>query len=133
MTVTRFGVSIDEKLLERFDELIGEKGYANRSEAIRDLIRDTLVAEKWEKGKDAVGSLTLVYDHHVRGVDDKLTDLQHEHYTSVIASMHAHLDEHNCMEVIIIKGKTDDIKRIADSLIASRGVKHGKLVMTTGF
>lgn len=129
--VTRFGISIPTKLLERFDDLIQEKGYPNRSEAIRDLIRGHLVEEEWKEGGNVVGSLTLIYDHDVRGVSDNLTEMQHNAHGNIISSMHVHLDEHHCMEVLVITGLAQEVQRIADNLLASKGVKHGKLVMTT--
>jgi CopG family nickel-responsive transcriptional regulator len=129
--VVRFGVSLSSELLKKFDKVIGEKNYTNRSEAIRDLIRDFLVGEEWEKGKEVVGSLTLLYDHEVRGVDERLTDIQHLHHAHIISSMHVHLDEQNCIEVLVIRGIAEEVKKIADSLISARGVKHGKLVMTS--
>ena len=129
--VSRFGVSIPKGLIEGFDSLIKEKGYTNRSEAIRDLIRAYIVEEEWKGEGDVVGSLTLIYDHDVRGVSDKLTEMQHHHHASIISSMHVHLDERNCMEVLVISGLADDVKNISSGLIASKGVKHGKLVMTT--
>ncbi|MEE9594092.1 MAG: nickel-responsive transcriptional regulator NikR [Candidatus Hydrothermarchaeales archaeon] len=129
--VERFGVSLSPKLLVKFDEVMKERGYTNRSEAIRDLMRDCIVSSEWEKGGDVVGALTLVYDHHVRGVMDKLTALQHEHHANVVSSMHVHLDEHNCMEFLVLRGQAEEVKRIADSLISARGVKHGKLVAST--
>jgi CopG family nickel-responsive transcriptional regulator len=129
--VVRFGVSLSSELLKKFDKVIGEKNYTNRSEAIRDLIRDFLVGEEWEKGKEVVGSLTLLYDHEVRGVDERLTDIQHSHHAHIISSMHVHLDERNCIEVLVIRGIAEEVKKIADSLISARGVKHGKLVMTS--
>ena len=129
--LTRFGISIPNKLLKKFDSLIDEKGYTNRSEAIRDLIRNFLVEEEWDGTGEVVGSLTLVYDHDVRGVSDKLTEIQHNFHGNIISSMHVHLDEHNCMEVLVIAGSVESVKNIASSLVASRGVKHGKLVMTT--
>ncbi|MEE8168067.1 MAG: nickel-responsive transcriptional regulator NikR [Candidatus Hydrothermarchaeales archaeon] len=129
--VVRFGVSLDRDLLEKFDALIEERGYANRSEAIRDLIRNSLVTREWEAGEgEVVGSLTLIY-HHGSGVSDKLTDLQHQHAGSVVSGMHVHLDEENCAEILVLRGMAKKIKEISDSLISSRGVKHGKLVMTT--
>jgi CopG family nickel-responsive transcriptional regulator len=132
MAVTRFGVSLDNILLERFDSLLGKKGYANRSEAIRDLIRDSLVMEEWESStSETVGSITIVYSHDTRELTDTLTDLQHHYYDAIISSMHIHLDEHNCLEVIVVKGKAKDIKAIADRLIGTKGVKHGKLSVTT--
>ena len=128
----RFGVSIDNGLLERFDRVVAEKRYVNRSEAIRDLIRDALVEQAWEAGEEeTVGTLTLVYDHHVRDLSDRLTDIQHDHHDRIISTLHVHLDHHNCLEVLIVRGKAGQIKSIADSMIGVKGVKHGKLVMTT--
>lgn len=132
MATIRFGVSLDRILLNRFDGLIGKKGYANRSEAIRDLIRDSLVTEEWESSaSETVGSITIVYSHETRVLTDTLTDLQHHFCNAIISSMHIHLDEHNCLEVIVVKGKAMDIREIADRLIGTKGVKHGKLTVTT--
>ena len=127
----RFGVSIGSELLDKFDKLIGSKGYVNRSEAIRDLIRDYLVEYEWEEDVETMGSVTLVYDHHIHELSELLTSLQHENHAMIISSMHIHIDEHNCLEVIIIKGKGSQVKSIADKLISTKGVKHGKLIMTT--
>lgn len=128
----RFGVSVPPELLERFDEKIDEKMYSNRSEAIRDLIRDFLVEEKWKTSDEEVyGSLTLVYDHEKKGIADKLTEIQHQDHTRTVSTMHIHLDKHNCMETIAIKGKPEDVEKIADRLISTKGVKHGKLMMTS--
>src|SRR3989338_11687877 len=130
--VIRFGVSLDEKLLDGFDRLISKKGYTNRSEAIRDLIRDSLVKDEWEEDtRETVGTITLVYDHHTRELPDTLADLQHNFYASIISAMHVHLDKHNCLEVLVVRGRTGDIKKIADRLIGTKGVKHGKLSVTT--
>jgi len=130
--ISRFGVSIDEKLLESFDLLIEQKGYVNRSEAIRDLIRASLVELKWEAGdEDAVGTVTLVYNHHVRDLSDKLTEHQHAYHDNVVSTLHVHLDAHNCLEVLVVRGAASVVKKIADELIGVKGVKHGKLVMTT--
>lgn len=132
MAIIRFGVSLDKILLERFDGLIEKKGYANRSEAIRDLIRDSLVMKEWESSiAETVGTITIVYSHDTRELTDTLTDLQHRYHNSIISSMHIHLDEHNCLEVIVVKGRSKDIKAIADRLIGTKGVKHGKLSVTT--
>lgn len=128
----RFGISLDDKLLENFDHLIEQKRYLNRSEAIRDLIRASLVEERL--GIDdqlAVGTVTLVYNHHVRDLSDKLTEHQHSHHEQIISTLHIHLDAHNCLEVLVIRGVVRDIKRIAHELIGVKGVKHGRLVMTT--
>lgn len=128
----RFGISLDEKLLANFDELIEQKSYMNRSEAIRDLIRASLVEEcLGSEDQVAVGTVTLVYNHHVRDLSDKLTEHQHTHHDQIISSLHVHLDAHNCLEVLIIRGVVKDIKKIANELIGVKGVKHGKLVMTT--
>jgi len=128
----RFGISINDRLLERFDRLIEEKGYVNRSEAIRDLIRNALVEEAWSKeDEEAIGTVSLVYDHHTRDLADKLTEHQHSHHKEIVSSLHVHLDAHHCLEVVVLKGKAKDIKHLADELIGTKGVKHGKLMTTT--
>lgn len=128
----RFGISIDDKLLESFDRLIEQKRYMNRSEAIRDLIRGALVDTKWQDGEEEmVGTVTIVYNHHVRDLSDKLTEHQHAHHHQIISALHVHLDAHNCLEVLVVRGKAKDVRNIADELIGVKGVKHGKLVMTT--
>ena len=130
--VVRFGVSTDERLLAKFDTLIAEKGYINRSEAVRDLIRGALVEDQWEAGKaEAVGTVTLVYDHHSTDLSDKLTEHQHSHHEEIVSTLHIHLDTHHCLEVVVLRGVARDIKRIADGLIGTKGVKHGKFVATT--
>lgn len=128
----RFGVSIDEKLLTRFDALIGEKGYVNRSEAIRDLIRDMLVTEETaDPNAEAMGTLTLVYSHEVREIADKLNDIQHHYFGNIVSAVHVHLDEHNCLEVLILRGKSKTVKEIADRLLSIKNVRHGKLTITS--
>jgi CopG family nickel-responsive transcriptional regulator len=130
--VIRFGISADERLLERFDALIAAKGYVNRSEAVRDLIRNALVEEQWSSGEGvAVGTVTLVYDHHSTDLSDKLTEHQHSHHESIISTLHIHLDAHHCLEVVVLRGPSAEIKRLADELIGTKGVKHGKFVATT--
>ena len=130
--VIRFGVSIDEKLLDQFDKLIDLKRYTNRSEAIRDLIRASLVEARTENGdEEMIGTVTLVYDHHVHDLAEKLNEQQHANNDKIISSLHVHLDAHNCLEVLVARGKACDVKRIADELIGVKGVKHGKLVMTS--
>ena len=132
MPVIRFGISLEDILLVRFDNLIQKKGYSNRSEAIRDLIRDSLVMDEWGSSTaETVGTITIVYSHDTRELTDALTDLQHHYHNSIISTMHVHLDEQNCLEVIVVKGKATDIKTIADRLIGRKGVKHGKLTVTT--
>jgi CopG family nickel-responsive transcriptional regulator len=130
--VVRFGVSIDERLLDRFDALIAEKAYVNRSEALRDLIRASLVDEQWSVGDaEAVGTVTLVYDHHSRDLADKLTEHQHTHHREIVSVLHVHLDADHCLEVVVLRGVAREIKRIADGLIGTKGVKHGRFVATT--
>ena len=130
--VTRFGVSIEEKLLGQFDRVCARKGYTNRSEALRDLIRESLVREQWDVGtEEAVGTVTLVYSHDVPELADKLTDLQHEHYRQIVSTLHVHLDPHHCLEVLVLRGKAKELKAIADRLIGTRGVKHGTFSATT--
>jgi CopG family nickel-responsive transcriptional regulator len=130
--VVRFGVSIEEGLLERFDALIAEKEYATRSEALRDLIRASLVEEQWNVGDgEVVGTVTLVYDHHASDLAEKLADHQHSHHEEVVSTLHVHLDAHHCLEVVVLRGGAAALKRIADGLIGTKGVKHGKFVATT--
>lgn len=129
---TRFGVSISDDLLQRFDELITGKGYQNRSEAIRDLIRNALIEEELTDEETlTVGSISLVYNHHTRDLADKLTHHQHSHHKDIISALHVHLDAHNCLEIIVVKGRAREIRRMADELIGTKGVKHGKLMMTS--
>ncbi len=127
----RFGVSISEQLLERFDRLIADKGYSNRSEALRDLIRAELVEREIEEDEDVVGSVTVVYDHNVRELSDKLTRLGHDDHHLVLSSMHVHLDHDHCLEVIVVKGNAGRVRSFAERLIGTRGVKHGKVVLTS--
>ena len=132
MSLTRFGISLEEDLLKQFDHLITRKGDSNRSEAIRDLIRDNLVKQEWDAGdREIVGAITLVYSHDTRELTDTLTDMQHHFHNSTVSSMHVHLDEHNCLEVLVVRGKGNEIKKIADRLIGTKGVKHGKLTVTS--
>ncbi len=130
--LVRFGISINEDLLERFDEQVVEKGYDNRSEAIRDLIRNQLVELEWAEGEEEVaGTLTLVYNHHHKGLTDLLTDLQHHYTHLVISTMHVHLDKHNCLEVLVLKGRAVEAKEVANRLLGVKGVLHGKLAVTS--
>lgn len=130
--LSRIGVAIDTDLLEQFDSLIAKRGYTNRSEAFRDLIRDELVEETWESPEsNVVGTVTLVYDHHVRLLNERLTDLQHEHHRSILSTLHIHLDHDNCLEVLVVRGKAGVVRHIADTLISTKGVKHGRLTITT--
>ena len=132
LALERFGVSMDEDLLSRFDERIRLAGYTSRSEAIRDVIRNYLVREEWDsEDADVVGTVALVYDHHTRQLEDKLTSVQHDHHQQIICSMHVHLDAHNCLEVIVLSGRAAEVRRLAEHLISTRGVKHGELICTT--
>ena len=129
--LSRFGVSLEEDLLAAFDLSIGGMGYQNRSEAIRDLIRDHLIQKKVGVGDtEVIGVVTLVYDHRVHHLSDLLADMQHKADVVVSASLHIHLDEHNCLEVIVIRGRADKVHQIASKLIATKGVQNGKLVTT---
>ena len=130
--LTRFGVSLHEELLEPFDALCAVKGYTNRSEAIRDLIRKALVAEEWQQADgQGAGTLTLVYDHHKNDLARRLTQMQHDEHDIIIATLHVHLDHHNCLEVLILKGEAARVRALADKLISCKGVKHGTFSGTT--
>jgi len=130
--IIRFGVSLEAALLEKFDPLLAKLGYKSRSEAIRDLIRERLVTEEWKDDKAAaMGVLSLVYSHEIRELSKKLTDIQHHHLGIILSSTHIHMDEHNCLEVVILKGSGKNIREVADHLLSAKGVKHGKLIMTT--
>jgi CopG family transcriptional regulator, nickel-responsive regulator len=128
--LSRTGVSLDEGLLNEFDRLITKRGYKNRSEAFRDLIREALLSETVDLNRPVVGTLTLVYDHHVPNLSEKLTEAQHSAGAMVLAATHVHLDHHYCLEVVIMKGRSKEIQGIADRILALRGVELGKLVLT---
>jgi CopG family nickel-responsive transcriptional regulator len=127
----RFGVSLPDDLLLRFDAEIKHKGYSNRSEALRDLIREYLVQKEINSDAEVVGTLTLVYDHHVPDLDVKLKSIQHDYYQHIMSNIHFHLDHHHCLEVIILHGHCSQLRAISDRLIGLRGVKHGKLTLTS--
>ncbi len=133
--LARVGISLEDNLLEQFDRLIERRGYQNRSEAIRDLIRDQLVQEEWsEPGQDSsekVAVVSIVYDHDSSSLSQKLTHLQHEHHRSVVSALHVHLDAHNCLEVLILRGKAKEILSMGESLVSTKGVKYGKLMPAT--
>jgi CopG family transcriptional regulator, nickel-responsive regulator len=129
--LSRIGVAIDSDLLDRFDEHIAKRGYTNRSEAFRDMIREDLVEHASESPEARViGTVTLVYDHHVRMLSDRLTDLQHDAHHIILSTLHVHLDHDNCLEVIVVKGKSAEVRRVADALISTKGVKLGRLTIT---
>jgi CopG family nickel-responsive transcriptional regulator len=129
--LVRFGVSLDRKLLKRFDAAIRQTGYKNRSEAIRDLIRSDLVAREWKESKEVVGVIMLVYDHHARQLQEAITDLQHRHLEEIVSTQHVHLDHDNCLEVVIVRGLSRLVQKLAGRLKALRGVKHCSLSMST--
>jgi CopG family nickel-responsive transcriptional regulator len=127
----RFGVSMESELLARLDEMIDKKGYTNRSEAIRDFVREKIVQERVDDpNAQAFGVLSFVYDHHVRELEGKLTDFQHEHFKTIVSTSHIHIDHDNCLEVIILKDKAGKISEVSDKILSFKGVKHGSLSLT---
>jgi CopG family transcriptional regulator, nickel-responsive regulator len=131
-TLSRIGVAIDSALLKKFDALIGRRGYTNRSEAFRDLIRDALIEQTASRAENVVvGTVTLVYDHHVRMLSERLTEMQHDHFHIVLSTLHVHLDHDHCLEVLVLKGKASMVQKMADALISTKGVQHGRLTITT--
>ena len=129
--LVRFGVSLEKSLLERFDVLIREKQYTNRSEALRDLIRRELVQQEWQSGSDVVGTITLVYDHHKRDVLIRVMDMQHDFQEVIISTQHIHLDHHNCLEIVAARGKAEEVQKLADALRSIKGVRHATLSMSS--
>lgn len=129
--LARTGLSIDRELLAKFDLAIAKKRYKNRSEAVRDLIRNHLVSEEADSNKLVVGTLTIVYDHHRPNLTEKLVEAQHQAGSKVLAATHVHLDHHNCLEVVIMKGRGGELSDLANGILSLRGVKHGRLVITT--
>jgi len=127
----RFGISLDKGLSERFDELIRRRAYTNRSEAIRDLIRQDLVEQEWLHGSEVAGAITLIYNHHKRELLNKITDIQHDFQNVIISAQHIHLDHHNCLEIIAVKGNPAEVQKLASTLKAVKGVKHSTLSMST--
>ncbi len=128
--IIRFGVSLEKDLLQRFDRLIRAKKYTNRSEALRDLIRQEFVKKQWEEGKEVAGAITFVYDHHRRDLLNRIMDLQHDFQKIIISTQHIHLDHDNCLEIVAVKGKAREAMQLADALKALKGVRHGTLSMT---
>ncbi|MDK9699863.1 MAG: nickel-responsive transcriptional regulator NikR [bacterium] len=130
--LTRFGVAMEDDLLSRFDELIRKKGYRNRSEAIRDLVREQMIQTELEDGGQSVfGAFVFTYDHHHRNLEAKLTELQHDHIHEIIATSHVHVDHDHCLEVILMKGSVAEVSNIAEKILSMKGVQHGKLTLTT--
>jgi CopG family nickel-responsive transcriptional regulator len=130
--LSRFSLSMPSDLVQQLDAMVKAKGYANRSQAVADMVRAQLVEHHGQEGAGEIaGTVTLVYDHHKRNIQALLTDIQHDHDDVIIATLHVHLDHHHCMEVLAVRGRSDAVRRVADCLIAARGVKHGKLTVTT--
>ncbi|MBL7197387.1 MAG: nickel-responsive transcriptional regulator NikR [Candidatus Omnitrophica bacterium] len=127
----RFGVSLEKGLLDKFDHLIKGKNYTNRSEAIRDLIREKLVEKQWQEGKEIAGAITLIYDHHKRELLNKIIDVQHDFQKVIISTQHIHLDHNNCLEIIAVKGSPKKAQALADTLKSVKGVKHVTLSMSS--
>ena len=129
--LARIGIAMDEDLLNGFDKLIAKRGYANRSEAFRDLVRNELVTElSGSPDAEIFGTITLIYDHHTRLLPERLTELQHQNYGAILSTVHVHLDHDNCLEVVLVQGKSTLVQNLANSLIATKGVKHGRFTLT---
>ena len=129
--IVRFGVSIEPDLLKRFDKMIKKEGYSNRSEAIRDIIRKNLISEKIkDPNEQAIGTLTMIYDHHIGNLTTKLLDIQHDHHNEILTTTHLHIDHDNCLEILVLKGKMKNIQKLADKIKSLKGIKHGELVIT---
>jgi len=131
--LTRFGVSVEDELLVSFDRLVADRGYATRSEALRDLMRDALIQSRidaQQKGAEVLGSLTLVYDHHAHDLTERMAELQHDHHDLVVSVLHIHISHDDCMEVIVLRGRAGEVRTLANSLVSLKGVKHGKLFVT---
>ncbi len=127
----RISLSIEEPLLKRLEKLVQEYRYANRSEFVRDMIRERLVAQEWEQDQEVVGTITLLYNHHIRQLSEKLTSLQHHHHTAILVTTHVHLDEHLCVEVILARGRAEHIRDIVNQLRQQKGVLHTALTMSS--
>jgi len=127
----RFSVSLEDSLLDDFDLFIRKRKYSNRSEAVRDLIRKAFVREEWEADREVVGVISLVYDHHQRQLQERITEIQHDYHTLITSTTHVHMDHHNCLEVAIVRGKAKEVQELAERLIALKGVKNGNLAMSS--
>jgi CopG family nickel-responsive transcriptional regulator len=129
--ITRFGVSIEPDLLEKFDRMMKKKRYTNRSEAIRDIIREHLISEHVKNpSAEVIGTLTMIYDHHTGPLVDRLLEIQHDHYQEILTTTHIHIDHNTCLEVLVLSGKAQNIQKLADTIKALKGIKHGELVIT---
>jgi len=132
--IERIGISLEAELLKQFDRLIEQKGYVNRSEAVRDLIRDTLVQREWSESdgsEERVAVVALVYDHDSASLAQKLAHIQHGNHKAVVSALHVHMDEHNCLEVLVLRGRAREVVRMGEGLVSTKGVKYGKVVPAT--
>jgi CopG family nickel-responsive transcriptional regulator len=129
--LVRFGVSLEKKLLEKFDSFIRDRNYTNRSEAFRDMIRQELIKKEWVEGEDIAGAITLIYDHHRKDLLNKITDIQHNFQKLIISTQHIHLDHDNCLEIVAVRGNPAEVQRLADTMKSIKGVKHGTLNMSS--
>ena len=129
--LVRFGVSLEKKLLDKFDNFIRERNYTNRSEALRDMIRQEFVKKEWVEGEDVAGAITLIYDHHRKDLLGRITDIQHNHQQVIISTQHIHLAHDNCLEIVAVRGNPAEVQRLADVLKSIKGVKHGILNMSS--
>jgi CopG family nickel-responsive transcriptional regulator len=130
MHIRRFGVSLEEDILKKLDTLAKKNKFPNRSQALRFLISDSIVENKWQDNKIVAGAVILVYDHHKRELNNKLVNVQHDYHDLILSSQHIHLSHEICLETIALRGYARQLKKLADSLISIKGIKHGKLVMT---
>lgn len=129
--LVRFGVSLEKSLLDKFDRFIRERNYTNRSEAFRDMIRQELIKKEWVEGDDVAGAITLIYDHHRKDLLNKITDIQHNYQKVIISTQHIHLDHHNCLEIVAVRGNPSEVQRLMGLMKAIKGVKHGTLSMSS--
>ncbi len=129
--LVRFGVSLEKSLLDRFDRFIREQNYTNRSEAFRDMIRQELIKKEWVEGDDVAGAITLIYDHHRKDLLNKITDIQHNFQKLIISTQHIHLDHHNCLEIIAVRGNPSEVQKLMGLMKVIKGVKHGTLSMSS--
>jgi CopG family nickel-responsive transcriptional regulator len=130
MKIKRFGVSLEDDLLEALDFYVAENKFPNRSQAIRHLIRKNLVRKQWEGNEEVAGAIVLVYDHHKRDLQHNSTHIQHDFHDLILSVQHVHLDHHHCLETIAVKGKSERLTELANQLIGLKGIFHGELVMT---
>lgn len=130
MSVVRFGVSLEKEMMDELDHYVEANNFPNRSQAIRSLIEKYAVEHKWQCDNQVAGAIVIVYDHHKRNIDSDLNEVQHNHHHLILSSQHVHLDHHTCLETIVVKGRASELTALADSIIALKGIHHGRLVMT---